>query len=187
MKTLTGVVSWALLTAVAAAQAPQGPPKPSPELKRLSFYAGSKKCESTAQASSFGPGGTYTSTEHGAWGLGGFFIVGHEEFSGPGGNGKGVVYLGYDPLKKVYTFHGFNSMGEADHSVGTVSGKTWTWTGEHNTGDKQGRMIITEDSSTNYSFKFESSTDGGKTWTTVEEGKCTKQSAAAAATKKPAP
>src|SRR5215469_2828495 len=165
MKTLICVVSWVLLTAVAAAQAPQGPPKPSPELKRQSYYLGTWKCEGTTQASSSGPGGTSTSTSHTAWDLGGFFLVSHEEFTDGAMNGKGVSYIGYDPQKKVYTYDGFNSMGEAEHATGTVSGNTWTWKGVSNTGGEQGRVTITEDSPTSYSFKFESSADDGKTWT----------------------
>jgi len=184
MKPLIGVVSWALLTAAAAAQAPQGGPKPSPELKRQSYYLGTWKCEGTTQASASGPGSTSTSTSHTAWGLGGFFLVERGEFSDGGMNGKDVSYIGYDPQKKVYTFDSFNSMGESVHATGTVSGKTWTWKSPSNTGDKPGRVIITEDSPTSYSFKFESSADDGKTWTRKFEDRCTKQSSVAAAAKK---
>jgi hypothetical protein len=101
------------------------------------------------------------------------------------GPGTGIFFYGYDTEKKAYTYDEFNSTGEAVHATGTFDGKVWTWTNESTMGGQamKGRFVVTEDSPTAYSFKFDMSQDGGQNWTPVMEG-TGKKSAAGAATKK---
>lgn len=161
--------------ALVAAQTPQQPPKPGPEVKKLDYFSGNWKSEGEMKPSSFGPGGKFSATGHSEWMEGGFFLVSHSDENTPMGPGKSVAVLGYDPNEKVYTYHAFNSMGEAEQAKGTLAGDTWTWTNEQKIQGKmmRGRYTIKTLSPTSYTFKFETAPEGGA-WSTVMEGKATK-------------
>jgi hypothetical protein len=171
--------------ALVAAQNPPPMPKPSPELKKLDYFAGSWTSEGDMKASPFGPGGKMSSTEHNQWMEGGFFLLSHSVDKTPMGQGKGVAVFGYDTNEKVYTYQSYNSMGEAEHAKGTLNGDTWTWTNEDKIQGKvmRGRYTVTVTSPTAYSFKFEMAPEGAD-YATVMEGKASK--AAGTATKKAA-
>jgi len=175
MKRLITVATFAVLCAgVVLAQAPPMP-KPGPEQQRLHYFAGEWKTDGEMKASSFGPSGKFTGTDHNQM-LGDFFLVMHSEGSGPMGPMKEVAVMGYDAKAKNYTYAGYTSMGEHDTSVGSVSGDTWTWQSpEQEMGGKKvkGRFILKEVSPTSYTYTFDSSTDGGA-WTRVMEGKPSK-------------
>jgi len=166
------------------AQAPQGPPKPGPEVKRLAYNIGTWNM--TGEAKPFGPmpGGKVTGTEKCEWYSGGFFVTCHSEGTGPMGPSKGVSFMGYDPNEKVYTYHEFTSTGEAIDSKGTVNGDTWNWTAESKMGDAKisVRVTIKEVSKTEYTFKLEMSQNGGE-FSVVEEATGHKVTAAASAKK----
>ena len=83
--------------------------------------------------------------------------------------------MGYNPAQKTYTYDEFNSMGEAEHSDGTIDGGTWTWKSNEKLGDQtmKGRYTMKVLTPTTYNFKFELSPDG-TTWNTVMDGKATK-------------
>ncbi len=165
-----------LITAIASAQNPMQPPKPSAELKKLDYFAGTWKLDGETKPGPFGPGGKITGTEHNQWMDGNFFLVSHSEMKGAMGSGKGLAVFGYNPDEKVYTYHEFNSMGEADQAKGTLEGDTWTWTNESKMQDKtyKGRFTVKTESPTAYNFKFEMQPEGGD-WATVMEGKATKR------------
>jgi hypothetical protein len=146
------------------AQAPQGRPKPGAEVKRLSFNIGTWNM--AGEAKTFGPmpGGKITGNEKCEWMSGGFFVTCHAQGVGPMGPDKSVSFLGYDPVEKVYTYHAFNSMGDAIESKGTVNGDTWTWTSESKMGGDAKlnvRVTIKEVSPTEYTFKLEMAQNGG--------------------------
>jgi hypothetical protein len=166
------------------AQAPQGPPKPGPEVKRLAYNIGT--WNSTGEAKPFGPmpGGKVTGTEKCEWYSGGFFVMCHSEGTGPMGPSKGVSFMGYNPNEKVYTYHEFSSTGDAIDSKGTVNGDTWTWTAESKMGDAKMsvRVTIKEVSKTEYTFKLEMSQNGGA-FSVVEEATAHKATVAAPAKK----
>jgi hypothetical protein len=188
MRYVCSVFSALLLASMCAAQMP-APPKPSPEIKRLSYFTGTWKVDGKMEPGPGMPqGGPMSSTDKAGWDFRGFYLVTRSEFTG--GMGKEVSYMGYDPQKKQYTFDAFNSMGQSDHATGTVSGKTWTWKSETMMEGKTMAMrgTVTEDLPTQYTIKFESSNDGGKTWAPSFEATATKQTAAATApaAKKPA-
>ena len=166
-----------ILMTTAAMHAQMGPPTPAPELKKLAFMAGDWNAEGTMNPGPGMPGGKWTMTTHADWMEGNFFLVENSNMDlGAMGKGKEVAYLGYDPEKKVYTYHAFNSMGEAEDSTGNVDGDTWTWTSDEHMGGMtmKGRFTMKVLSSTSYTMKFELSQDGTN-WMTGMEGKATKK------------
>jgi len=141
-------------------------PKPAPELKNLDYFVGDWTSEGEMKPGPWGAGGKMTGTSHCSWMPGNYFVVCNESGSGAMGKMHGLGVLGYDPATKMYTYNGFNSMGENEHAAGTRDGKTWTYTNESMMGGKmmKGRYTMNENSPTSYDFKLETSEDG-KTWT----------------------
>jgi hypothetical protein len=165
-----------------AAQKPPQMPKPGPEQKKLAFLVGRWNTEGEMKPGPMGPGGKFTSTDRNEWLPGGFFLVMHSEGKSPMGPSHEVAVMGYDSEQKTYTYDGFDNMGEHDISKGTVEGDTWTWNSESKMGGQmiKGKFTIKVVSPTEYTFKYEMSTDG-RTWTTGVEGKSTKVSESHAA------
>jgi Protein of unknown function (DUF1579) len=172
------LVTSCLLTA-AAAQAQEKKmemPKPGPEHKKLGYFVGKWHSEGDMKPSAFGPGGKMTGDDECSWAQGGFFVACHGTGTGPMGKMTSLGMLGYDTAGKVYTYNGFNSMGENEHATGTVEGKTWSYTNESMVNGKmmKGRYTIVEGGPDSYAFKYEGSEDG-KTWNAIMEGKVTKK------------
>ncbi|HEX3469914.1 MAG TPA: DUF1579 family protein [Silvibacterium sp.] len=167
----------AILAGVASSVQAQMPvPKPAPEVKKLDYLAGTWKMDGEVKPGPMGPGGKMTMTGENAWMDGGFFLVSHSKFEGAGmGSGSSTSFAGYNPDQKAYTYDEFNSMGEAEHSNGTIDGDTWTWTSDEKMGGQtmKGRYTMKVLTPTSYNFKFELSPDG-TTWNTVMDGKATK-------------
>lgn len=163
-----------LSVALASAQAPEAP-KPAPELARLSYFSGNWTSEGDLKPSPWGPGGKFTSKAHVEWMSGKFFLLSHGSFTGAMGSGTEMAVMGYKADDKVYTYDDYNSMGEAEHSTGTISGDTWTWLGDEKQNGKsfKGRFTIKELTPTSYSFKYEMQPEGSQ-WSTIMEGKATK-------------
>jgi hypothetical protein len=162
--------------AVQAQEKKMEAPKPAPEAKRLDYFVGNWHSEGQMKPGPWGPGGKMSGEDKCSWMEEGFFVVCHSEGSGPMGTMHGIGVMGYDAAKKTYTWNGFNSMGENEHASGTVDGKTWTYTNDSTMGGKpmKGRYTIVEQSPKSYDFRFESSEDG-KTWATLMEGKVTRK------------
>ena len=154
----------------------QDTPKPAPELKKLDYLVGTWSARGELKPGPFGPGGKFTGTTRVAWMDGGFFLVTHSNFSGALGKGTETAYMGYDADEQKYTYDSFNSLGEADHALGTLDGDTWTWLSETRlrSHTNKGRLTMKILSPTSYTFKFETSPDGA-TWTTLLVGQDTKQ------------
>jgi Protein of unknown function (DUF1579) len=165
-----------ILLFTTAAFAQMGPPKPTPELKKLDYFLGNWTSEGEAKPGPMGPGGKFTESAHGEWMDGSFFLVIHSDFKGGAmGNATGMAYMGYNADEKVYTYDAFSSMGENIHAKGTLDGDTWNWTNEFKMGaqtmkSRYTMKILSPDS---YTFKFEMSPDGTK-WESGMEGKATK-------------
>ena len=170
------LLTMCVLASVTLAQAPQQSPKPGPEHKWMGYFVGHWTAEADVKASPFGPAGKFTYTEDGEWFPGGFFVVMHWEEKGPRGEAKGLTVMGYNAEEKVYTSHGFDgSRGKTSAFKGTVQGDTLTLTSEGKMGGKpvKSRYIAKQLSATSFSFKIETSTEGGP-WSTIMEGKSTK-------------
>ncbi len=174
MRSIAAVMSVACLSAgIALAQ--QGPPKPGPEVQKLKVFEGKWKGESDMKPGPWGPGGKMMSEDDCTWFEGGFELVCRGTGSGVMGKMKSEAVMGWNGEEKAYKYMGFDSMGMMGSANGTVSGNTWTWTGEDKMGGKmiKSRYTIVVTSPTTYTFKWETSEDG-KTWTTAAEGKSTK-------------
>lgn len=154
--------------------------KPGPEVKKLAYFIGTWHMEGDMKASPFGPAGKFSGDETDSWGPGRFFVVGRSNGTTPMGKQSTLSVMGWDAQKKTYTFHEYNSMGMADVATGTYENNTWTWSDEMNMGGKniKGHFIIKEEGADAFSFKWETSTDGGP-WETMMEGKAEKKAAAA--------
>jgi hypothetical protein len=160
MKRASIIVVFLSLLFAFAAQAQMQMPKPGPEHKKLDYFLGTWSTDGDMKPGPMGPGG--------------FFIVIHSDMKMPMGTGTGLAVMGYNADQKKYTYHEFNSMGEAEAATGTVDGDTWTWTDENmmNGNVVHGRYTMKILSPTSYTFKYEVSQDGN--WTTVMDGKTTK-------------
>jgi len=183
MQRVSRALVIALFCAIAAAQNQQGPPKPSPEVKKLDYFTGTWRLAGDLKASPFGPAGKFTGTANNQWMPGGFFLLSHADESTPMGKARGLAIFGYDANDKAYTYQAYNSMGQSEQARGSLEGNIWTWTNEMKMEGKmiRGRYTVKTTSPTAYDFKFEVAQEGGD-WSTVMEGKATK--APAAATKK---
>jgi Protein of unknown function (DUF1579) len=181
---LLAVCAMFLAISNQAQQAPQGPPKPAPELKRVAYGLGTWKIEGEFKPFAGMPGGKFTATQKCEWYTGGFFLMCNSNGTSPMGPEKAVSFQGYDTNEKVYTYHEFNNTGEAISAKGTVDGDTWHWTAESQMGDKKITVHVTikEVSKTEYTFKLEMSQNGGE-FSTIEEATGRKVTAAAPAKK----
>jgi uncharacterized protein DUF1579 len=169
-----GLMAFTVANA-ALAQGPPPAPKPGPEQQRLHYFVGNWKNEGEMKASPFGPAGKFSSLDE-AHMLGDFFLVTHSKGTGPMGPMTEVAIIGYDAKQKAYTYDDFNSMGQHEKSMGHVSGKIWTWTSDEEMGGKaaKAKFVLNELSATSYTYKLDMSTDNGKTWANMFEGKATK-------------
>lgn len=181
MRRLSGTICAGMFTLLAAvcmqAQAQMGPTTPAPELKKLDFMAGDWTSEGDMKPSPGMPGGKFSISSHAEWMEGTFFLVEHSNADMAAmGKFKELAVMGYDPDRKVYTYHAFNSMGQDETSAGTVDGDTWTWLSDEHFGGTtmKGRFTMKVLSPTSYTMKFELSPDGTN-WMTAMEGKATKK------------
>ena len=170
-------VTFLATVLVGSVQAQMGPPAPAPELKKLDFMAGDWSAEGTINSRPGMPGGKFTETSHADWMQGNYFLVQHSDGDfGSMGKVNELAVLGYDSDKKAYTYHAFDSVGEAANLIGMVDGDTWTWTADEHMGGMtmKGRYTMKVLSPTSYTMKYELSQDGSN-WTTAMEGKATKK------------
>jgi Protein of unknown function (DUF1579) len=178
MKLTLSIITTAALLFGGVAYAQMPHPTPAPELKKLDYFLGNWKMDVDTKASSFGPGGKATGTEHYEWMQGNFYMISHSTYSSQS-MGSGIEYavLGYDSAKKEYTYESFNSDGEHEVATGMpdADGKVWTW---YSSGESpmpmKWRFTETVVSPTSYTIRFDMSQDG-KTWSNVMEGKVTKE------------
>jgi hypothetical protein len=179
MKTRTTALALsACLAAAAVLASPQHTevPKPGPEHQKLGYFVGEWKSEGEMKPGPMGPGGKVTGTSRCKWLPGNFFVTCEDSASSPMGQVAGLGVLGYNPAKKVYTWNGYNNMGQAEAATGTINGKTWTYTGDADMGGKiyKSRYVMVETSPTVYTFSMDLSEDG-KTWNKVMDGTVTKK------------
>ena len=152
-----------------------------PELEKLDYFVGDWYEEADVKAGPSSPGGRVTQHDHREWMDGKFFIVIHSKFTGLKEDGTGVSLMGYDPIAKVYTWDEFYSQGEADHSKGRLEGDQWIWNmNDMKFGSQmvKARYTMKIVSPTFYTLKWETSADGGATWTLSMDGTGRKESGA---------
>ncbi|HQR45093.1 MAG TPA: DUF1579 family protein [Thermoanaerobaculia bacterium] len=159
----------------ALAQAPAGPPKPGPEVKKLAYFEGKWVTEGQQKANPWGPAGTFKSNDVCEWVLDGFFMKCTSEGKDPVGSMKGIGLMGYDAENKVYIYLGADNRGMGGPGEGTLAGKVWTYTSSMKMGGKviKSRYVATEGTPTEYTFKWDMADDKGN-WMTMAEGKSTR-------------
>jgi hypothetical protein len=157
------------------AQFAQPTTTPTAEHQKMGYFAGDWKMQGTTKISPNAPGAPFTSTEHGEWVSGGFFLETHSSMHSVMGDVRGVRVLEYNPADKVYTYNAYNSLGEHQMATAHVLDNIWTWTSEAQMNGliAKGRYTITVVSPASYTFKYETLTQTG-TWSTVMEGKATR-------------
>lgn len=157
------------------AQAPQGVPKPGSEIKRLAFNIGTWRFEHNVRPYGGMRGGKFSATQTCDWYSGGFFIQCQWESTGPTGPSKGTSFLGYDQSEKVYTYRGFESTGAFVDSKGKVDGSTWRWTSDSKMAHARtvSRVTIQQTSPTEYTFRLETSRNGGE-FVVIEDSRARK-------------
>lgn len=171
---LIAATAVALCTVVVALA--QAPPKPGPEQQKLAPFVGNWTFAGEMKPGPMGPGGKMTGTDRITWLPGGFFIERRFDGKSPMGDMHGVEIMGYDSVKKVYTYNAFDSMGTIGMGTMNVTGSTWNATGAANSGGQtmQERCSLTFGAgNTTLAIKCESSMDG-KTFAPFLEGTATK-------------
>ena len=173
------VIAAAAVLAVArfAAAAPQpAPPQPGPETQRLGYFVGEWTSEADVRPGAMGQGGKATGSSTCHWIDGNFFVSCKDDSTTPMGHMSGLGVLGWNAAKQVYTWSGFNNLGQAQVATGSRAGNTWTFAGENDIGGRtmKTRYTVVETSPSSYTFQFEASTDG-TTWTTVMDGRVTRK------------
>jgi hypothetical protein len=122
---------------VARAQSSTAPPKPGPEVKKLAFMVGRFRNEGVVKAGAMGPNSAamkVSGTDGCRWTAGGFGLTCTYAYDVGGTKWAGTGLCYYDPTSKKYRYHAVNNLGEIEDQTGTVSGDTWTWTGESSVG-----------------------------------------------------
>lgn len=146
-------------TGTLAAQAPPAPPKPGPEHQQLGFFVGRWRSDAEMKPGPMGPGGKVTGTASCEWFAGNFFVVCSAEGRGPMGLMKSHWIMGWSDDKKQFTYYGIDNSGMAADAMayGTVSGQTWTWTGESMMGGQpmKGRYTAKQLSPDSYTWTYE--------------------------------
>jgi Protein of unknown function (DUF1579) len=155
-----------------------GQQTPTPEHQKMGYFAGDWTLQGTMKISPNTPGSPFTSTEHGEWVSGGFFLETHSSMHSVLGDVRGVRVLEYNPADKIYTYNAYNSLGEHIMATGHVAENIWTWNSDAQLNGviAKGRYTITVVSPMEYTFKYETPAAAG-TWATVMEGKATRTQA----------
>jgi hypothetical protein len=169
---------------LASAQTPAGtqskPPQqqaqaqPTPQ-QMMGYFAGDWSLTGTAKISPNSPSAPFSSTEHGEWLPGGYFLEIRSVSHGPLGDVHGVRMMEYNTEKSLFTYNAYNSLGEHQIAICKVQGDIWVWNADEKMNGiaVKGRHTLTLTSPNSYNYKSEvQKPDGG--WVTVAEGKATR-------------
>ena len=188
---LAFVIAFTLCATVTRAQTPTAP-KPGPEVKKLAIMVGKFTNEGEMKAGAMGPNSPAqkaTGTDDCRWTAGGFGVLCNSTVDMAGMKATEVAIVYYDPASKMYHYHSVDSAGDVDNATGSVSGDTWTWTGESIQGGKSMHSRFTMKANSKDSFDYTVDTgDSESSMTTVMTGKEMRVTSAAksATTSKPA-
>ncbi|MGH7409549.1 MAG: DUF1579 family protein [Candidatus Methylomirabilis sp.] len=151
-------------------------PKPSEAHRKLQKLVGRWKGEERLSPSPWDPkGGTAVGRIENRPALDGFVVVQDYEQERDGAVGfRGHGVFSWDPTKKRYLLHWFDSMGMPPNEfVGDFERDVLTVTGASSQG--QSRAVFDVSKPGRYSFRMDVSGDG-KEWQTFMEGKYSKES-----------
>jgi hypothetical protein len=143
-------------------------PKPNQNHEKLQKLAGTWAGEETMNPSPFGPGGTAVGRYNHRIDIDGFYLLQDyvQEKNGKiSYRGHGI--FGYDSERKDFTWYWVDSFGMVPGapSRGQWNGNTLVFEHEPQ-GERRGRYTYELLGDTAFTFKIESSQDGGKSWQT---------------------
>jgi hypothetical protein len=176
MRRLAVVVAIVVFQAGAVMAQQAELPKPTAEHQRLSVFVGNWTIEGEMKAGPTEGQGRITATDRSAWVPGNFFVQRFYEGKSPMGEGRGLEILGYDAVRKVYTYNTFDSIGTVGSGTMTVKDTTWTTLGTltNGTGVMRNRCTLDFGSgATTLRIECEVSTDG-TSWMPAFQGKATR-------------
>jgi hypothetical protein len=126
---IAAALALVLCTAIAFAQAPNTPPGPGPEVKKMAVLIGTWSTTYDMKAvPGMSPGGKATSTSTCVWTAGGFGVSCTEKLDmGAMGKETSVSLIFYDAEAKNYVHSEVSSLGETFVSHGMVDGDTWVF------------------------------------------------------------
>jgi hypothetical protein len=157
---------------ILAQDAAPTPPKPGPEVAKLSTFLGTWNGTADVKASPFGPAGKMTWSETCDWFEGGFQVVCKSTADTPQGKRQSMSILSWDPDAAAYEYHSIDSGGTSHMAEGSVtSGGTWTF-GSESSMQKQivrSRYTLRNPTPTTKTFTFEMQRERGG-WVVVSEG-----------------
>lgn len=117
-------------TGVAAGRVDRAP-TPGPEHERLNTIIGRWITEGHTINADGTPGVKIVASDVYEWLPGGFFVV-HPAYGRIGDVGAGgLEIIGYDPARRKYQVHFYDSQGNVSQHDLTIHGDTWTWQGKH--------------------------------------------------------
>jgi Protein of unknown function (DUF1579) len=187
---LAFVLACASTAIVDRARSSTAPPNPGPEVKKLAVIVGKFTNEGEVKAGAMGPNSPamkVSGTDECGWTAGGFGLTCTYAYDVGGTKWAGTALVYYDSTSKKYLYHGVNNLGEIEDQTGTVSGDTWTWTGESSISGKVFHIlyvtkVLSEDS-------YEYTESWGESENSMEpsmSGKDTRVAISKPATSKPA-
>lgn len=104
--------------------------QPGPEHKRLEVFIGKWINQGETIATEDAPAVMILTSDVYEWMPGGFFVL-HTAYGRIGSvDVGGTEIIGYDPARKTYRTHFFDSQGNISSQELTVSGDTWRWSGK---------------------------------------------------------
>ena len=150
---------------------PAAMPQPTEQHRKLHLLAGEWEGEEKLSLSPWGPGGVAFGRYSGRIAMDGFYVAQDYTEEKEGRvvfRGHGV--FGWDAQKAAYAWYWFDSMGQVppQPSYGQWQGETLTF--ESSLPQGRGRYSFRFAGTDAYTFKLESSFDGGATYTTLMEG-----------------
>jgi hypothetical protein len=161
----------------ALAADPPKAPKPGPEQQKLGVFVGKWKGEGTMQASPFGPGGKFSSSDTCEWFDGRFAVVCRSSGKGPMGPTRSLGIMSYSAEEKAYLYYGVenNPMAMATVPRGTVEGDVWTYLDESKMNGQmvKSRYLMKLTGKDGYTFEWALQGPDGA-WKTLGEGKATR-------------
>lgn len=164
------------MTETSKAQAPEEPPKPGPEHRRLDTFAGKWNMEGQQFDGPIGPAAKISAVETYTWLTGGFFLV--HRFDGRVGESEAscIEIIGHDASSRSYPTHSFYDNGITNEWQTTDRDGIWTRTGDWQMAGKSLKVRLTtvfSDSGNTMLGKWEHLSDDS-TWQTFWEAKATK-------------
>jgi hypothetical protein len=143
------------------AQAPEQPPTPGPETKRLDVLVGTWRTQGQIVASPSDPAMEIVGTDSYEWLGGGFFLVHRVDVRMGAEKVETIEIIGpYDASSQTYPMRSFDNQGNFVTMRASVSDDgIWTFAGE----SERATLTIGADGNT-MAAKWERSDDGSKWW-----------------------